>query len=137
MMQICESFKNAQASLNGTSTLARISGTALLLRQTATSSHRSGGPSGCREPKMSREAAKKIIDLMLRHGAEQNAALAEIGSICAEDEFQRYKQMIGQSMGCMLLDVIKSAGGAISRSQAAAAGMSASGLRSDLSYLES
>jgi hypothetical protein len=40
-------------------------------------------------------------------------------------------------MGCMLLDVIKSAGGAISRSQAAAAGMSASGLRSDLSYLES
>jgi len=26
--------------------------------------------------------------------------------LCAEDEFQRYKQMIGQSMGCMLLDVI-------------------------------
>jgi hypothetical protein len=26
---------------------------------------------------MSREAAKKIIDLMLRHGAEQNAVLAE------------------------------------------------------------
>jgi hypothetical protein len=55
---------------------------------------------------MSREAAKKIIDLMLRLGAEQNAALAEIRSICAEDEFQSYKQMIGQSMGCMFLDVI-------------------------------
>jgi hypothetical protein len=55
---------------------------------------------------MSREAAKKIIDLMLRHGTEQNAVLAEIRSICAVDEFQEYKQMIGQSMGCMLLDII-------------------------------
>ena len=51
---------------------------------------------------MSREAAKKIVDLMIKHGAEQNAVLAEIQSICADDEFQRYKQMIGQSMGCML-----------------------------------
>lgn len=55
---------------------------------------------------MSREAAKRIIDLMVKHGAEQNAVLAEIRSICADDEFQEYKRMIGQSMGCMLLDVI-------------------------------
>ncbi|MGA7490750.1 MAG: hypothetical protein WBW74_27835 [Xanthobacteraceae bacterium] len=55
---------------------------------------------------MSREAAKKIIDLMVKHGAEQNAVLAEIRSVCTDDEFQRYKRMIGQSMGCMLLDVI-------------------------------
>ena len=55
---------------------------------------------------MSREAAKKIVDLMIKHGAEQNAVLAEIQSICADDEFQRYKRMIGQSMGCMLVDVI-------------------------------
>ena len=55
---------------------------------------------------MSREAAKKIVDLMIKHGAEQNAILAEIQSICADDEFQKYKRMIGQSMGCMLLDVI-------------------------------
>jgi hypothetical protein len=55
---------------------------------------------------MSREAAKKIIDLMVEHGAEQNAILAEVRSVCADDEFQRYKRMIGQSMGCMLLDVI-------------------------------
>ena len=55
---------------------------------------------------MSREAAKKIIDLMIRHGAEQNAVLTEIQSICTEDEFRKYRQMIGQSMGCMLLDVI-------------------------------
>jgi hypothetical protein len=55
---------------------------------------------------MSREAAKKIVDLMIKHGAEQNAVLAEMQSICADDEFQKYKRMIGQSMGCMLLDVI-------------------------------
>jgi hypothetical protein len=55
---------------------------------------------------MSREAAKKIIDLMVKQGAEQNAVLAEIRSVCTDDEFQKYKRMIGQSMGCMLLDVI-------------------------------
>jgi hypothetical protein len=33
---------------------------------------------------MSREAAKKIIDLMIKHGAEQNAILAEIRSICPD-----------------------------------------------------
>ena len=55
---------------------------------------------------MSRDAAKKIIDLMIRHGAEQNAILAEVRYVCADDEFQRYKRMIGRSMGSMLLDVI-------------------------------
>jgi hypothetical protein len=55
---------------------------------------------------MSREAAKKIIDLMVKHAEEQNAVLTEIRSACADDEFQRYKRMIGQSMGCMLLDVV-------------------------------
>ena len=55
---------------------------------------------------MSREAAKKIIDLMVKHGAEQNAVLAEIEPICSADEFQNYKRMIGQSMGSLLLNVI-------------------------------
>lgn len=55
---------------------------------------------------MSREAARKIIDLMVKHGAEQDAILAEIRSVCTDDEFQKYKRMIGRSMGCMLLDVI-------------------------------
>ena len=55
---------------------------------------------------MSREAAKKIVDLMIKHGAEQNALLAEIEPICSDDEFQNYKRMIGQSMGSLLLDVI-------------------------------
>ena len=33
------------------------------------------------EPEMFREAAKKIVDLMIKHGAEQNAILAEIQPI--------------------------------------------------------
>ena len=36
---------------------------------------------------MSREAAKKIVGLMIKHGAGQNAVLAEIQSICDDDEF--------------------------------------------------
>jgi hypothetical protein len=55
---------------------------------------------------MSREAAKKIVDLMIKHGAEQNAILAEIQPICSDDEFRRYRRMIGQSMGSILLDII-------------------------------
>lgn len=55
---------------------------------------------------MAREAARKIIDLIVRHGAEQNAILTEVRSMCPEDEFQQYKQMIARSMACMLLYVI-------------------------------
>ena len=55
---------------------------------------------------MSREAAEKIVNLMIKHGAEQNALLTEIHPICSDDEFQKYKRMIGQSMGSLLLDVI-------------------------------
>jgi predicted transcriptional regulator len=58
------------------------------------------------ESEMSREAAKKIVDLMIKHGAEQNALLAEIQSICSNEEFQKYKRMIAQSMGSILLDVV-------------------------------
>ena len=55
---------------------------------------------------MSREAAKLLLDVTLRHGAEQDAVLADIEKLCAKDEFDRYKRMIGQSMGTMLLDII-------------------------------
>jgi hypothetical protein len=64
------------------------------------------GKADRQEPEMSREAAKKIVDLMIKHGAEQNALLAEIQPICSDDEFHKYKRMIGQSMGSILLDVI-------------------------------
>jgi hypothetical protein len=52
---------------------------------------------------MSREAAKKVVDLMIKHSAEQNAILAEIQFICADDEFQTYKRMTIHGMhavGC-------------------------------------
>jgi hypothetical protein len=55
---------------------------------------------------MSREAARKIVDLMVRHATEQNAALVEVQDMCTEGEFREYKQMIGRSMGGMLLDVL-------------------------------
>jgi hypothetical protein len=55
---------------------------------------------------MSREAAKIIIALVLRHSAEQNQALFDIEQACSPEEFRQYKQMIGASMGSMLLDVI-------------------------------
>jgi hypothetical protein len=48
---------------------------------------------------MSREAAKKIVDLMIKHGAEEDAVLAEIEFICADDEPKK-------SMGCTLLDIV-------------------------------
>jgi hypothetical protein len=41
---------------------------------------------------MSREAAKKILDLMIKHGAEQDAVLAEIQSICDDDDFERINE---------------------------------------------
>jgi hypothetical protein len=69
-------------------------------------SDRALGNTHLQEPEMSREAAKKIVDLMIKHGAEQNALLAEIQPICSDDEFHKYKRMIGQSMGSLLLDVI-------------------------------
>jgi hypothetical protein len=55
---------------------------------------------------MSREAANKIVSLILRHGAEQDQVLIDIQPICSPDEFEMYKQMIGRSMGGMLLDVL-------------------------------
>ena len=55
---------------------------------------------------MSREAAKMILDVVIRHGAEQDAALAKIQELCTQEEFSEFKQMIGKSMGAMLLDVI-------------------------------
>ena len=55
---------------------------------------------------MSRDAAKKVLDLMIKQAAEQNQILVEIQPACSLQEFTRYKKMIGNSMGSMLLDVI-------------------------------
>jgi hypothetical protein len=55
---------------------------------------------------MSHEAAKKIIAMILRHGAEQDQVLWEIRGHCTEAEFSEYKRIIGASMAAMLLEVI-------------------------------
>lgn len=55
---------------------------------------------------MSRDNAKVILELVLRHCAEQDATLASIRSMCTDEEYSTYKQMIGRSMGEMLLEVI-------------------------------
>ncbi len=55
---------------------------------------------------MSRDAAKIVLDVITRHAAEQDAALMEIQGMCTREEFSQYKQMIGKSMGAMLLEVI-------------------------------
>jgi len=56
---------------------------------------------------MSRDAARVVLDTVIRHGAEQDAALSEIQDMCTTEEFSGYKQMIGHSMGA-ILDVINS-----------------------------
>ena len=55
---------------------------------------------------MSRDAARKVLDVMARHSAEQDAAVGEIQALCTEEEFKEYRLMIAQSMGSMYLDVI-------------------------------
>lgn len=55
---------------------------------------------------MSREAAKIVLDVILRHCAEQNSLWIEIGKVCSEEDLAQYKGMIGRSMGTMFVEVI-------------------------------
>lgn len=55
---------------------------------------------------MSHDAAKRLLELVIRHGAEQNQALFDIRGMCSAEEFNKYRRMIGRSMHAMLVDVI-------------------------------
>jgi hypothetical protein len=55
---------------------------------------------------MSRDAAKAIMEVAIRNAAEQDAVLAQIQSLCTEDEFSEYRRMIGRSMGAMFCEII-------------------------------
>ena len=55
---------------------------------------------------MSHEAAKAILDTILRHAGEQDEVLAKIQGKCTPEEFSEYRTMIGKSMGSMVLDVM-------------------------------
>jgi hypothetical protein len=54
----------------------------------------------------SRDAAKIIMEIVIRNAAEQDAVLTEIQPLCTEDEFKEYRRMIGKSMGAMLFEII-------------------------------
>ena len=55
---------------------------------------------------MSHEAAKRIMDMILTHGAEQDQVLLDIMPMCSDADFKSYKLMIGRSMGSILDDVM-------------------------------
>ena len=55
---------------------------------------------------MSRAAAKIVLGTVLRHAAEQDEMLSNIKGKCTAEEFDQYKEMIGKSMGTMVLDVM-------------------------------
>lgn len=56
--------------------------------------------------RISRDAAKIIMEIVTKNAAEQNAALARIQPMCSEDEFNDYRRMIGKSMAGTLFEVI-------------------------------
>jgi hypothetical protein len=55
---------------------------------------------------MSRGAAKVVLEMILRHGAEQDASLTAIRENCTDEEFGEYWRMIAQSIGAMLIEII-------------------------------
>jgi hypothetical protein len=50
--------------------------------------------------------SKKSLRFGVEARAEQDLVLSEIKPSCSDDEFKQYREMIGKSMGAMLLDVI-------------------------------
>jgi hypothetical protein len=56
--------------------------------------------------RMSQDAAKIVMDVVIRNAAEQNAAPIKIQPLCTAEEFREYRHMIGRSMGAIICDVI-------------------------------
>ena len=55
---------------------------------------------------MSQDAAKMIMEVIIKNAAEQDAALIKIQPLCTDNEFSEYRRMIGRSMGAMLTEVM-------------------------------
>jgi hypothetical protein len=49
-------------------------------------------------------AAEKLMQTLLRQGAELDSCLVEIRGFCTESEFAKFKKIVGRVMGSMLLD---------------------------------
>jgi hypothetical protein len=46
------------------------------------------------------------MDVVIRHLAEQDAALIKIQTLCTAEEFNEYRRMIGKSMGEMISEIL-------------------------------
>jgi hypothetical protein len=56
---------------------------------------------------MTREQARVVADLMLRHGKELNALLLQLQAMgLSGEEFDEVRRHVGSLMGSMLLDVM-------------------------------
>ena len=55
---------------------------------------------------MSQDGAKIIMDVVIRHLAEQDSALIKIQTLCTAEEFNEYRRMIGKSMGEMVCEIL-------------------------------
>jgi hypothetical protein len=49
--------------------------------------------------------ARTISDLMLDMGRKLNVSLAQVQENCSAPEFERYRKIVGQVMGEMLIEV--------------------------------
>jgi hypothetical protein len=56
--------------------------------------------------RMSRDAGKILMEVVIKNAAEQDAALTRIQPLCSQDEFNEYRRMIGRSMGATLTEVM-------------------------------
>lgn len=56
--------------------------------------------------KMSRDAAKIIMEVITRNITEQDDVLIRIRPLCSESEFSEYRRMIGKSMGAMVTEIM-------------------------------
>jgi len=54
-----------------------------------------------------KETAKQISDLMLEIGSKLNQYAVLVRDTCEANEFDAYREVIGQLMGTMFLDVMK------------------------------
>jgi hypothetical protein len=55
---------------------------------------------------MSREAAKKLLDTVLRQSGELDSVLTDIQPMCTREEFSEYRLIVGNVMGSVLFDAI-------------------------------
>lgn len=51
-----------------------------------------------------KEAARILIDVLIRHGGELDGHLRDIQPLCSADEFHAHKHLIGRLLGSILLD---------------------------------